>query len=228
MPAWAGPVPLVFPLGLQGGLREGSSTVSDRCSTKHRAVSRKNAGAEGQTESQWWGPHPDVSSECLSRTATKGWLLGTGSRSFRQRALHRLLHGWFQLLFCVAQRQGLQDLVEPHPIPAPRTPSGAPGRHLNGHLPLRTVPLPQTFPAPLITPIPLWLQWAWLVAGRSTACCGLRGGTVGSTGLRGRRWGPEPSQNLPGRGGSQRLSTLKLGVWAATAQFWVPQTEEQI
>lgn len=144
-------------------------------------------GAEGQTDSQWGDRCPDVSSECLSLTARKGWLLGTRNRSFRQRALPLLLQGWFSARFVLPSARAFRTWQIPTPVPAPLTPSGAPGRHLNGRLPLRTVPCPQTSPAPRNIPAPT------LASGGVAGCRQVHsplwfgGGTVGSTGFRGRR-----------------------------------------
>lgn len=113
-----------------------------------------NEGAEGQTDSQWGDRCPDVSSDCLSLTARKGWLLGTRNGSFRQGALPLLLQGWFSARFVLPSARPFRTWQIPTPVPDPFTPSGAPGRHLNGRSSLRTVPHPQTSPAPPNTPGP--------------------------------------------------------------------------
>lgn len=181
-----------------------------------------NEGAEGQTDSQWGDQYPDVSSECLSLTARKGWLLGTRNRSFRQRALHLLLQGWFSapVLCCPVPGQ------IPTPIPAPLTPSG-PGRHLNGCLPLRTVPLPQTSPAQRNTPDPTLASVG--LAGCRQVHSSLwfvgRGGWL--RGIQKEEVGPSAISKPPGRvvlRGSQP-SVLESGLPQPSSDFPKPRSK---
>lgn len=140
---------------------------------------------------------------------------GTQNEGPGWRALLLLLKGW------VPSSVFLQGLVEHSPnSPLSHTLRSPLGRHLNGHLPLRTVPPPQRFPAPVITP--RGCQGACPVPGGPTVFWGLCGQTVGS------RWSREGQEPLPGRAGFQGALSPALESWWPQPRFWGPQTEKQI